>query len=231
MKRVLEPEIMDNPERAQAYAQADFAQVNAAFVQRLLERAGTTRPCTALDLGCGPGDIALQVAAARPHWRIVAADASVPMLALAGRARRDSRRRNVRFVRADATRLPHPDACFDVAFSNSLLHHLPDPLPFWHEIQRVATPDATILVRDLVRPDTEAGARRWVDIYAAEEHPLLREDFYRSFLAAFTLEEIREQVRAFPGNRRATCHRIGDRHVDIDLGPRSEPVDRLPDEQ
>ena len=37
MPRVLEPELMDDPEQAQAYAAADFAEENQGFVDRFRE--------------------------------------------------------------------------------------------------------------------------------------------------------------------------------------------------
>ena len=56
--------------------------------------------------------------------------------------------RNVRLHLVDAkqTRLA---AGYDVIFSNSLLHHLPDPLPMWREIRRLARPGTIVFVRDL----------------------------------------------------------------------------------
>ena len=59
MPRQPEPEYMDLPEEAAAYAEADFADVNEAFVERLLEHVGAREEELALDLGTGPGDIPL----------------------------------------------------------------------------------------------------------------------------------------------------------------------------
>ena len=84
MERQPEPEYMDLEVEAAAYAAADFAEVNAAFVERLLEVAGTIARAVAIDLGTGPGDIPLRVAARRSGWRILAMDASWAMLRRAG---------------------------------------------------------------------------------------------------------------------------------------------------
>ncbi len=213
MQRVPEPEWMDVPERADAYAQTDFSAVNEAFVNRLLELTPSLTHARAVDLGTGPGDVPLLIACRRPGWRIAAVDASMPML----RHGRETLRANpaaVGFVLSDAKRLPFRDAAFDVVFSNSLLHHLPDPLPFWREVRRVARPGATIFVRDLFRPPTPADAQRLVDTYAADAHPLLREDFYNSFLAAFTRDEIVAQLKR-NGLETLAATPITDRHIDI----------------
>ncbi len=212
MDRVLEPERMDIPERADAYARTDFSNVNAAFVARLTELAGSHGACRAIDLGTGPGEVPRRLAALRPEWRIVAADASMPMLRHA-RAADVSSAGRAAILCADAKQLPFGDASFDIVFSNSLLHHLPDPLPFWREVRRLARTRAVVLVRDLVRPAEPRDAQHLVDTYARDEHTLLREDFYNSFLAAFTLEEIREQVCEAGLN--LTVKQVTDRHVDV----------------
>lgn len=212
MQRIPEPEVMDTPERAEAYARADFSAVNAAFVDKLFELTDKSREYIAIDLGTGPGDIPVRLQRARPAWHIAAVDASLPMLRLAHASAHGTS--SPLFMHADAKRLPFADHSFDLLFSNSLLHHLPDPLPFWREIRRLAKPGALVFVRDLFRPPTPADAQRLVDTYAAGEHPLLREDFYNSFLAAFTPEEIRSQLIAC-GLSRLDIIEVTDRHVDI----------------
>lgn len=209
MHRRLEAEVMDIPERAEAYARADFAEVNAAFVERVLELAPDRASLNLLDLGTGPGDNAIAIAELRPNWRVHAVDASLPMLRLA-----QSSPPNSCLLLADATRLPHADASFDGVVSNSLLHHLPNPAPLWSEIARVLRPGGFLLLRDLLRPDSEATARAIVDIYAANEHPFLKDDFYHSLLAAFSLDEIRDMLDVSPLSR-LHVEQISDRHVDI----------------
>jgi ubiquinone/menaquinone biosynthesis C-methylase UbiE len=188
---------MDLPEEARAYAAAKFPDVMESVVNRLLELAGDT-PATAprmIDLGTGPGTIPIMVARARPTWRITAVDAAkamtriaqigVKMSGVAGRV-------TIQTVDAKATGLP--DASFDIVFCSSLVHHMPDPAPLWREIKRLAAPGALIFVRDLKRPDSADAARALVDRYMADQSELLREEFHRSLLSAFTIEEIRRQL-------------------------------------
>lgn len=212
MHRIPEPEVMDTPDRAEAYARTDFSAVNAAFVERLLALAGDRHNALVLDLGTGPGEIPLRVRSQRPGWKITAIDASLPMLRFAREA--SGTGAAPRFTLADAKCLPFADRTFDLVFSSSLLHHLPDPLPFWREVKRLARPGALVLVRDLFRPDTPQDAQRLVNTYAPDEHPLLREDFYNSFLAAFTPEEIRGQLVAAELSRLDIVE-VSDRHVDV----------------
>jgi len=78
--------------------------------------------------------------------------------------------------------------------SNSLLHHLPNPLQFWQAIRRLAEPGACVLVMDLLRPESPEAAQAIVDRYAAGEPAILRRDFYNSLLAAFTEDEVAGQL-------------------------------------
>ncbi len=48
---------------------------------------------------------------------------------------------------------------------------------------------------DLVRPDSEETAQAMVQDGAGSEDPILQRDFYNSLLAAFSLDEVREQLR------------------------------------
>lgn len=216
MPRCPEPEAMDLAEEARAYAAADFAEVNAAFVDRLLYLTEHV-PGRALtvDLGCGPGDIALRVGRARPQWRIVAGDISMAMLSFAVAGMRDTQLLDCIWpVCHDAKRMPWPDGCFDVVFSNSLLHHLSDPAPFWDELRRIAAPGAWIFLRDLARPATETAARMIVECYAGEESDLLQAEYYRSLLAAYTPDEVRAQLRA-GGLDDLAVEMVSDRHLDV----------------
>jgi hypothetical protein len=64
---------------------------------------------------------------------------------------------------------------------------------------------------DLLRPETHEGARRIVDAVAANADPILREDFYNSLCAAFSLDEVRGQLTAASLDLRVT--QVSDRHM------------------
>lgn len=215
MERIAEPELMDLPHEVQAYAEADFGGVNQRFVDRLIELAGGIQEARVLDLGCGPGDITLRIAHARPGWTIVGADASQPMLDWAARATRQAALTDrVAFQRADAKRLPFADASFDIVTSNSLLHHITDAASMWREIARVTTTGGVIFLRDLFRPADADAAQRIVDTHAAGQSDVAREEFYRSLLSAYTSDEIRGQVDQ-AGLRGLNVLAVTDRHVDV----------------
>ena len=51
--------------------------------------------------------------------------------------------------------MPYPDLEFDMVISNSLVHHLPEPLSLFQEIKRLIKMDGAILIRDLIRPEND----------------------------------------------------------------------------
>jgi ubiquinone/menaquinone biosynthesis C-methylase UbiE len=197
MERIPEPELMDDAAQARAYARADFAQVNQGFVDRFCATFPDLRQGSVLDLGTGPADIPLRLARAAPGLRITAVDGSAAMLEHARRAVREARLEDrIRLLEARVPGLPLPPRSFDAVISNSLLHHLPDPRVFWEEVLRLGRPGGAVLVMDLFRPESAERAREIVEAAAGGEDPILKEDFYNSLLAAFTLEEVRAQLAA-----------------------------------
>lgn len=215
MPRQPEPEYMDLDDEAVAYAQADFTDVNEAFVERLLELAGPCDEVVALDLGSGPGDIPMCLLERRPHWRVVGLDASFAMLRIArDAANRGGQSAPLVPILADARQCPFPDDTFDIVFSNSILHHVTAVESFWVELARVARPGAVVFLRDLVRPDSHEAAHAIVETYSGDESDLLKEEFYRSLLAAYTVDEVFGQL-ADAGLISLRALQSTDRHLDV----------------
>lgn len=197
MDRVPEPELMLEELQARAYASADFEEPHNRFVELLEERiVGLRRTGIALDLGCGPGDISIRFSRAFPGWTVDAVDGSPAMLELghqaAARAGLESR---VRFHEVVIPSGPPPHRCYDLVFSNSLLHHLGDPASLWSSARGWAAADGFLFVMDLIRPESPDRVRELVDRYASAEPEVLRRDFYNSLLAAYRPSEVRAQLR------------------------------------
>jgi ubiquinone/menaquinone biosynthesis C-methylase UbiE len=214
LTRQSEGEVMDSPAEAQAYARADFSQVNQLFVDRLLELAGNAPALAALDLGTGPADIPIRLARLRADWLITAIDASEAMLGLARQAvAAAALEGRICLLQRDAKKTSLPGGSFDVIFSNSILHHVANALELWREIRRLARPGALVFMRDLFRPPTAKRAADIVAAYASSETPLLQEEYYRSLLAAYTPEEIVQQLRQ--AKLPLEVKTVSDRHVDV----------------
>jgi ubiquinone/menaquinone biosynthesis C-methylase UbiE len=212
MDRILEPELMSELAQAEAYAQADFAQVNQGFVDRFRVCFPKAVGGTMVDLGCGPADIPVRFARTLPDFTITAVDGSEPMIALAQQAVEAAglgARVHPRCARLPM--LPLPLQSFDAVVSNSLVHHMPDPQLFWNEVVRLGRPGAAVLIMDLFRPESPERAREIVERYSGNEAPVLKEDFFNSLCAAFTLREIRYQARS-RGLGGLVCELASDRH-------------------
>ena len=195
MERILEPEIMEDAEQALAYAKADFSTSNQWYVDHLLadfpKNLGNV-----LDIGCGPADVPVRLARANPTIRITAIDGSGAMLALARKAvEAAGLPERIATVQGYIPGLPFDEHSFDAVLSKDLLHHLPDPMVLWSEARRLGRRGAAVYVMDLFRPASQEAARAIVETVAGNEHPILKEDFYNSLCAAFTVEEVRSQIR------------------------------------
>ena len=194
MDRVLEPELMDDPEQAASYAAADFSEENQGFVQRFEEYFPGFSSGRVLDCGCGPADIPIRFAGRYPACHLTAVDASMPMITLAEQAVARAGLNDRITLRCERFEAVPGANVFDAVLSNSLLHHLPNPLQFWHKLRQLVKPGAPVLVMDLLRPDSPEEAQTIVDRYAAGAPAILRRDFLNSLMAAFTEDEITTQL-------------------------------------
>ena len=213
MLRTLEPEIMDDEQQALVYAKADFSSSNQWYVDQLVaEYADHLR--NVIDIGCGPGDVMLRLARARPNIRITAIDGSAAMIDLARKAvLRANLQARITPMQGYIPGLALGEQSFDAVLSKDLLHHLPDPMVLWSEAKRLARPGAAIYVMDLIRPKTPQDARNIVESVAPDEHPILKEDFYNSLCAAFTVEEAEAQVEQ--AGLPLSVAQVSDRHMVI----------------
>lgn len=213
MKRRPEPELMDSEAQTLAYAEADFNESNSLFVERFLENFRHLPASGSMaDLGCGPGDITVRLARALPGWEVTGLDAGPNMLKHAEH-RLASEQLSGR-VCFRLSRLPDPslpEAAWNAVVSNSLLHHLPQPAVLWQSVVRLAAPAAAVQVMDLMRPDSAAHAQRLVEQYAHDAPAVLQEDFYNSLLAAYTPEEVSNQLIQ-AGLDRLRIESASDRH-------------------
>ena len=220
MKRTPEPELMDDAAQALAYARADFTASDQRFVDTFIARFGNEIAGEVVDLGCGPGNIAIPLSKALPRCLIRAIDGADAMMDH-GRARCAAE--GIDRVQFERHRLPSdalPSAHFVAVVSNSLLHHLHDPQGLWATIRRCAAPGAPIFVADLRRPATPEDATRLTEETARDAPAVLRDDFHASLHAAFEADEVRAQLDT-AGLADLDVVEIGDRHLYI--------IGRMPD--
>ncbi|TNF97786.1 MAG: class I SAM-dependent methyltransferase [Gammaproteobacteria bacterium] len=215
MQRIPEPELMDEPEQALAYASADFSEPNQLFVD-LFTRLVDNRQVegNVLDLGCGPGDICIRLAESFPSLQFLGIDGSRAMLEHAYTAVKSKQtiQNRVVFQEMNIPSSQIPTSAFDYVISNSLLHHLHDPEVLWNIVKHCSKPGALVLVMDLFRPGSMEEATAIVETYAGDEAAILKQDFFNSLCAAFTIEEVKWQLNE-AGLADFTVTEVSDRHL------------------
>ena len=214
MERIPELELMNGPQHALAYAQADFAEPHDRFVTLFQERfRGEKIDGYVVDLGCGPADVTIRFSRAYPDCIMHGVDGAENMLK---HGRKDIADLGLESrIALHYGRLPQdnlPRASYYVIISNSLLHHLPDPMVLWDCIKSYGSPGAIVYVMDLFRPPSQHEASRLVDQYAGNEPAILQEDFYHSLCASFRLEEVQRQLEE-AGLGHLSTETASDRHL------------------
>jgi ubiquinone/menaquinone biosynthesis C-methylase UbiE len=127
-----------------------------------------------LEAGCGVGAQTVILAEKSPGADITSVDISPDSLARAEAAVRAAGYGQVRFERADITRLPFADASFDHVFVCFVLEHLPDPGAALAELGRVLRPggDITVIEGDhgscYFHPETPAARTAWQGLVTAQ---------------------------------------------------------------
>jgi demethylmenaquinone methyltransferase/2-methoxy-6-polyprenyl-1,4-benzoquinol methylase len=115
---------------------------------RLAGMAGVRPGMRALDLACGTGDIAFELAARGAQ--VVGIDLTHRMLELAVAKRGP---RAVGLVRGDMMRLPVADRQFDIVTTGYGIRNVPEVGPALDEIHRVLKPGGVLLSLDFNRPN------------------------------------------------------------------------------
>ncbi len=214
IERVLEPEAMDTAEEAQGYDRMDHTAANASFIERLFELGAGGRM---LDLGCGPAHMAVMIGEAHPDVHITGLDLAHHMLAIAKQnVEASSCANRIELIHGDAKGVQFESGSFDTVYSNTILHHIPDPRPFLAEAARLVKPGGVLLVRDLFRPESTERIDELVNLYAADCDDYQRGLFGASLHAAFTEEELRA-IADESGLAQAEIVIDTDRHMSLQM--------------
>ena len=208
--RILEPEVMDTPEEARDYNAMDHTEVNRVFVDDFL--ACEFEATDILDLGTGTAQIPVELCRRHQTCRVMAVDASVNMLDLA-RYNIDvaGMLERIQLQKANARTLEFADNMFDAVISNSIIHHIPEPIACLQEAVRVTRDGGMLFFRDLLRPESRNQLHQLVKTWTGDESEHAQQMFGESLHAALSLEEIREMIDSlgFPAD---TVQQNSDRH-------------------
>ena len=110
----------------------------------LLEKLSHIPFQSALDLGCGTGEMLKLILQKDPHKELCGIDLSEEMLAVA----KSKLPEQVKLLLGDSEVLPFPDNAFDVVYCNDSFHHYPAPQNVLREVNRVLKPGGTFLMGD-----------------------------------------------------------------------------------
>jgi ubiquinone/menaquinone biosynthesis C-methylase UbiE len=121
-----------------------------------------------LEVGCGNGAAAIQLASAF-GLEVVGVDVDPEQVAAATEtAAAAAGAGGVRFMVADAARLPFADGEFDLVYTNKTTHYVPDWQQAVAEMGRVLKPGGQLLYSDFVAPfGRRLPTRRGVNVAAA----------------------------------------------------------------
>ena len=214
MERVLEPELMSDKEQVLAYANANFEEPHNYFLElltNLIEKKFTFSG-DVIDLGTGTADIAIRLAKVYQSFNIDAVDGSTAMLDEAKKTiskhELDDR---INLIHSPIQNIKSLEKEYVIIMSNSLLHHLHNPMVLWKLIKKVkGTP--IIIIMDLMRPKNTKEVDELVYKYARGEPEILQRDFRNSLRAAFIPEEIFLQLRN-TGLESLNISTVSDRHL------------------
>jgi SAM-dependent methyltransferase len=126
-----------------------LARVMWPTTARALREAGLSPGMTCLDLGCGGGDVTLQLATSvGPQGQVIGVDMDEIKLDLARKVASQARLDNVRFHRLNVQDWVE-ESQYDCIYSRFLLTHLADPLRVLRQMWRAIRPGGLAVVEDI----------------------------------------------------------------------------------
>jgi ubiquinone/menaquinone biosynthesis C-methylase UbiE len=192
MKRTPEPELMLNAEHCQQYYKFPRDQILDIVMQLIKQTTDKDATFKVADLGTGPGQLPKLIHDEYPNATIDAYDGSMSMLDIAYH----------HVGETDRVELMHMDLRmasrkYDYVVSVFTLHQLHDPAGFWQTIERITDSDGKVIIVDLLRPESEDAVNRIFEYTKTKGITIpeyFEQDFRNSLHAAFTIDELQEQI-------------------------------------
>lgn len=197
LHRILEPEVMDSFEEAFEYDSMDHSQVNEVFCIDFLNVRKSTDGVQILDVGTGTAQIPIAMCRHNSNLKITAIDLADSMLELGNKnIKAAGLQDSITLAKVDSKCMSYPDESFDQVISNSIIHHIPNPIACFEEMVRVTKKNGLLFIRDLLRPSLEHELLNIVKMHAGDASPRQKQLFTHSLHASLSLSEVREMVES-----------------------------------
>jgi ubiquinone/menaquinone biosynthesis C-methylase UbiE len=169
---------------------------DAEFIQTLIDSAEINAKSEVLDVACGPGLVACQVAKTARH--VTGVDLTPAMIEQARRRQQEAGLQNLSWVVGDAQPLPFNENHFDRIITRYSFHHFSDPTSAFAELVRVCRPQGRVAVCDVFTTSAEqAELYDQLEQYRDSSHThALRGDEFESLFAR--LADVRQTYYQYP---------------------------------
>lgn len=180
--RIPEPELMEDRDQCEFYNYEfdEDPSVLAEFIKTYDQLVGITNG-TIIDLGSGTCNFVIELCNMYPDIHVVCYEASAEMIKIA--------KRNIELNHLEdritivEDNFFNATGKFDVVIANRVLHHVNRTNEFWRLVNNLSS---CVLVCDLERPDSLNDIQ--------EDFPV---DLKNSFMAAYTVDEVSEQIKNY----------------------------------
>ena len=146
------------------------ARVMAPSTTELLDRVGVAPDADCLDVGCGGGDVTLELARRAHAGRVVGIDLDEAKLAIARTEAREAGADNIEYRCHDLRSPDLGSSEYDVVHARFVLSHLVDPQAAVDSLVRVLRPGGALVVVDIEKAATlcepqHPSFERYIELY------------------------------------------------------------------
>ncbi|MBA7521338.1 2-methoxy-6-polyprenyl-1,4-benzoquinol methylase, mitochondrial [subsurface metagenome] len=144
---------LDNPEVAKAFEKMTNFLPFRLLRKKVISKLKDFHPKgTLVDIGCGSGNLIIQIAESFPDLNLIGIDIASEILEFAKKRALDrSLGKRIEFKIGNVEKLPFSNESIDFIISTFSLHHWVNPLKGFNEIHRVLKRDGTLLIFDFRR--------------------------------------------------------------------------------